>query len=87
MSDSYGKMRTCAYFPIQVLSQKDFKENHIPLPDGFEDDYFKELLYKGEINNEDQPLLIIPSIPEISTTQIIAQIDKIKKQLSKRVVQ
>lgn len=52
--DEYGKMRTCEYFPIEII---DFDENGdiIENPYSLHDDvaYLKELRYEGTINNVD----------------------------------
>lgn len=52
--DNYGKMRTCAYYPIQVI--KFDKNNNVDdeiVPDGFEVDFINKISYTGTINNED----------------------------------
>jgi hypothetical protein len=52
--DSYGKMRTCEYFPIAII---DFDENGDIIEKSYSlhDDvaYLKELKYEGTINNVD----------------------------------
>ena len=52
--DSYGKMRTCEYFPIAII---DFDENGDIIESSYSlhDDvtYLKELRYEGDINNVD----------------------------------
>ena len=52
--DSYGKMRTCEYFPIAII---DFDENGDIVESSYSlhDDvaYLKELRYEGTINNVD----------------------------------
>lgn len=52
--DSYGKMRTCEYFPIAII---DFDENGDIIESSYSlhDDvaYLKELRYEGTINNVD----------------------------------
>lgn len=52
--DNYGKMRTCAYYPIQVIkfdSNGDIIDETVP--DGFEVDFLEKICYTGDINNED----------------------------------
>lgn len=53
-SDSYGKMRTCEYFPIAIV---DFDESGDIIESSYSlhDDvaYLKELRYEGTINNVD----------------------------------
>ena len=53
-SDSYGKMRTCEYFPIAIIDfneSGDIVESSYSLHDDVA--YLKELRYEGTINNVD----------------------------------
>ena len=67
-ADSYGKMRTCAYYPVSIVNYGDddyiIDEN---IEDGFEDDFINKICYTGEINNEDNDnyKLIVPDIAEV----------------------
>ncbi len=84
--DGYGKMRTCAYYPVSTVEFGD--DGHIiemPIEDGFEDDFFEKICYSGTINNNDiMPYsLVIPEIPEINRSRINERLLKIAKSLNK----
>lgn len=86
--DNYGKMRTCAYFPVQLISRDEdgniIDEN---LPDGFEDDFMRLIAYEG-LKNEAENLTYtveIPQTPELNRQNIISKLDDISKSLSKYV--
>ena len=51
--DSYGKLRTCAYYPIQIVNFENGKITDNAVQDGFEIDFMCKICYTGEINNED----------------------------------
>lgn len=52
--DSYGKMRSCAYYPIQVIKFDDFGNvADETVPDGFEVDFLHKISYEGKINEVD----------------------------------
>ncbi len=82
-------MRTCEYYPISIV-EFDKETGHIKeedLKDGFEDDYFNHICYKGSINNEDSGnyTLHIPETPELNRDKIYKNLDKIKEQIKNRV--
>lgn len=84
--DGYGKMRTCAYYPVSIVEFGD--DGHIiemPIEDGFEDDFFEKICYSGTINNNDiMPYsLVIPEIPEINRSRINERLLKIARSLNK----
>lgn len=86
--DNYGKMRTCAYYPIQLIkrdSQGEIIDEKIE--DGFEDDFIDKICYQGDINNEDDAnySLQIPNIPEINRKSILESLDKISESMKKYV--
>lgn len=71
--DGYGKMRTCAYYPVSVVEFGP--DNHIiemDIENGFEDDFMEQICYIGDINSDDiQPYHVtIPDIPEIDKSKI-----------------
>lgn len=82
--DSYGKMRTCAYYPVAVV---DFDEEgkivDEKIDDGFVDNFMDMISYVGEVNQEEQNTykLNIPTIPEISSRRIADRLDDIKEIL------
>ncbi len=82
--DSYGKMRTCAYYPIAVVAF-DSSGNIIDeeIEDGFEDNFIDMISYVGEVNKEDLSsyTINIPTIPEISRNKIVDRLDDIKESL------
>lgn len=84
--DSYGKMRTCAYYPVQVVDFKDGKIVNPELEDGFEDDFINKIISSTTVNNEDNSnyQLTVPNIPELSMKNIVGRLDIIKKQLESR---
>jgi hypothetical protein len=52
--DDYGKLRTCAYYPIQVINfTNEGKIDDTFIPDGFEVDFINKISYTGTINNVD----------------------------------
>lgn len=86
-SDSYGKMRTCAYYPVQVVEfGEDGKIVNLELEDGFEDDFIEKIHTSVGINNEDNShyKFEIPNIPELKIKNITKNLDKIREQLAKR---
>lgn len=86
--DNYGKMRTCAYFPVQLI-QRDEDNNIIEenFPDGFEDDFMKLIAYEGTKNEAEnlKYTIEIPQTPELNRQNIISKLDSISKSLSKYV--
>lgn len=79
--DSYGKMRVCAYYPIEILDRDEdgniLNESSF---DGFEDDFINIITYDGPVNNEDEGnySLNIPHIVEIDRTTIQERLEDIK---------
>ena len=52
--ENYGKTRTCAYYPIQVVNFNiDGDIDDDAVPDGFEVDFINKISYTGTINNVD----------------------------------
>ncbi len=89
-SDSYGKMRCCAYYPVALVERDaDGKIINDNVPDGFEDDFIDIIKYQGEINNKETTTyrLEIPNIPELNTDTIYKRLDKIKVGLSKKLIE
>ena len=84
--DSYGKMRTCAYYPVQVVDFKDGKIHNPDIEDGFEDDFINKIITSTTVNNNDDSnyKMVIPNIPELSMKNIVGRLDIIKKQLERR---
>lgn len=71
--DDYGKLRTCAYLPIE---KAEFDEHGDVIPfkqhDGFETGYVTKVIYEGLMGTEqDSPYRIeIPEIPSINKENI-----------------
>lgn len=88
-SDSYGKMRTCAYYPV-ALVERDEEGNIINdnFPNGFEDDFMEIISYQGEVNNEEQGSyqMQIPHLPELNTDLIYERLDRIKLGLKNKLI-
>lgn len=90
--DNYGKMRVCAYFPVQLIKRDD--QGRIideDFPDGFEDDFMHLITYSGTKNNKEtsQYTFKIPNqgeIPELNKDNIQGKLEEIYKSLGKKVV-
>ena len=70
--DDYGKLRTCAYLPIEVINY-DENEDVIPLnvEDGFDCSYVTKVIYEGITGTEKSPYKInIPNIAGINRESI-----------------
>ena len=70
--DDYGKLRTCAYLPIEVINY-DENEDVIPLnvEDGFDCSYVTKVIYEGITGTEDSPYkIIIPKVNGINKESI-----------------
>lgn len=87
--DNYGKMRTCAYYPVKIVERDD--QGYIindEYPDGFEDDFMNLISYEGTKNNTENLsyTLNVPVTPEINRTNIMNKLKDIKKALGKKYV-
>ena len=62
--DNYGKLRTCAYLPIEVIKYNEH-DDVIPLDveDGFDCSYVTKVIYEGITGTENSPYEI--KIPEV----------------------
>ena len=70
--DNYGKLRTCAYLPIEVIKYNE-NDDVIPLDveDGFDCSYVTKVIYEGLMGTEDSPYKItIPNIKGINKESI-----------------
>ena len=78
--DDYGKMRTCAYYPISII---DFDENGDIVDDGiesgFEDDFIDKICYSGDINNDDLDnyTITVPMISEIDRDNMFRRLKQL----------
>lgn len=63
--DNYGKLRTCAYLPIEVIKYNEH-DDVIPLDveDGFDCSYVTKVIYEGITGTENSPYEI--KIPEVN---------------------
>lgn len=63
--DDYGKLRTCAYLPIELIKY-DENDDVIPLDveDGFDCSYVTKVIYEGITGTEESPYKI--KIPEVN---------------------
>lgn len=79
----YGKLRTCAYYPINVI-EYDNDGNVIDddIDSGFEDDFMSQICYTGEINNDDPHAyrLNLPDSPEYNRGQIMENLRQLALQ-------
>lgn len=75
--DNYGKLRTCAYLPIDLA---EYGEDNHPLPykesDGFECEYVPMVIYEGLMGTEEDSTykITIPNIPGISKESLSNQL-------------
>ena len=70
--DNYGKLRTCAYLPIEVIKYNE-NDDVIPLDveDGFDCSYVTKVIYEGITGTEDSPYkIIIPKVEGINKESI-----------------
>ena len=86
--DGYGKMRTCAYYPVAIVEFNS--DGHIiepPIEDGFEDDFFEKICYQGQKNDNDlNPYEVkVPEIPELDKSKINNRLLSIARNLNKTV--
>ena len=85
--DGYGKMRVCAYYPVKAFSEgsEDVEET---LLDGFEDDFFSQISYDGDINSEEsfEHTIKIPMIPEVNKDRLLKNISNIQESIKSRMV-
>lgn len=87
--DGYGKMRCCAYYPIEIIEwSEDDKMVDNDIPHGFEDDFIDKICYEGEVNNEDAShyAMQIPAMPELNKRLITNRLQSIKKSLKMKYV-
>lgn len=68
----YGKMRTCAYYPVKIVNYDDAGHISDDIESGFEDDFINKICYTGTINNEDNDnyTLNIPDIAEVDKNKV-----------------
>jgi hypothetical protein len=83
--DNYGKLRTCAYYPIQVIGFDD-NDNVIDdtIQDGFEVDFINKIRYKGTINNEDIDNYEL-NLPKDDSENIYKNLKNIALSINRRV--
>lgn len=81
--DDYGKLRTCAYLPMDIIHY-DETSNVIPLDveDGFDCSYVTKVIYEGTMGTkEDSTYKInIPEIPGITVESIQDKLLEIAKE-------
>lgn len=75
--DSYGKLRTCAYLPMEIIHY-DKNDDVIPLDveDGFDCSYVTKVIYEGTMGTEEDSTYKI-NIPEIPGTTVESIQDKL----------
>lgn len=75
--DSYGKLRTCAYLPMDIIHY-DETSNVIPLDveDGFDCSYVTKVIYEGTMGTKEDSTYKI-NIPEIPGTTVESIQDKL----------
>lgn len=83
--DNYGKMRTCAYYPVSVVQfDDDGKIISLSIEDGFEDDFIDKICFQGVKNTDDSSpyCIIIPETPEIDRNIINQRLLELAKSMS-----
>lgn len=85
--DDYGKLRTCAYLPIEVIDYEDGEIVPIDETDGFECEYVGDIIYKGLMSNEKESYKItIPELPSRCKVNITENLlDIAKESIMERV--
>lgn len=86
--DSYGKMRTCAYYPIKIVEWDENGEIiEEAVPHGFEDDFMERILYTGAVNEKDDAgyEFVIPALPEINRDVVIGNLEEIKNKIKNKL--
>lgn len=87
VEDSYGKMRTCEYLPIGTI-EFDEEGNVVDniTTEGYEDEYFNKISYKGEVNNRDANnyTLSLPSCLEVDKETAWENLRRIAKEAHQR---
>lgn len=83
-ADNYGKMRTCAYYPIQVVDFKNNKIDDTNVPDGFEFDFMQKISYDGVVNNIDNDNYMLSTI-NINREQMYKNLKEIASSINRYV--
>lgn len=71
--DDYGKMRTCAYYPVDIIKyDEDGEIVEEGISTGMEYDFIHKICYSGKVNNKDNDnyTLEIPNISELEQSKI-----------------
>ena len=80
--DNYGKLRTCAYLPMEIIHY-DENDDVIPLnvEDGFDCSYVTKVIYEGTMGTEEDSTyrINIPEIPGITVESIQDKLLEIAK--------
>lgn len=72
-NSQYGKLRTCAYLPIEKLEYgSDNKPIPYPAEDGFDCSYITKVIYEGLMGTEEDSAykIVIPEVPGINKESI-----------------
>lgn len=87
--DNYGKMRSCAYYPIQVIKFDDFGNvADETVPDGFEVDFLHKISYEGKINevdNDNYKLEIPKSLIRTNIEETYKHLREIAETINRKV--
>lgn len=86
--DNYGKMRTCAYYPIQIIKfdrNGDVIDNGVQ--DGFEADFIDKISYEGTINNVDNDNYVLNMVEDfnINKEEIYKKLKNIAQSIKRKV--
>lgn len=81
--DNYGKLRTCAYLPMEIIHY-DKNDDVIPLDveDGFDCSYVTKVIYEGTMGTEEDSTyrINIPQLPGTSKESIQDKLLEIAKE-------
>lgn len=85
---NYGKMRACAYYPIQIIKfdrNGDVIDDDVQ--DGFEADFIDKISYEGTINNVDNDNYVLNIVEDfnINKEEIYKKLKNIAQSIKRKV--
>lgn len=86
--DDYGKLRTCAYYPVCTIDfDMDGDVIEPEIPDGFEDDFSNKIAYAAclDATVDTTYTVTVPSIPELNRSKIDIKLMEIAMKSTRRI--
>ena len=86
--DDYGKLRTCAYYPVCTIDfDMDGDVIEPEIPDGFEDDFSNKIAYAAclDATVDTTYTVTVPSIPELNRSKIDIKLMEIALKSTRRI--